>query len=59
MMKRECIMHSKCDKVEMIINNKEDEVIKEIFQSLLSRHQIGLETRMKDSDLIPDCYLLY
>ena len=51
-------MHSKCDKVEMIINNKEDEVIKEIFQSLLSRHQIGLETRMKDSDLIPD-YLLY
>ena len=49
----EHVMHSKSDNVKMMINDKEDEVI-ELFQSLLSRHQIGLETSMKGSDFIFD-----
>ena len=40
----ERVMHSKSDNKEMMINDKKDEVIEEIFQSLLSRYQIGLET---------------
>ena len=31
-----------------MINDKIDEVIGELFQSLLPRYQIGLETSMKD-----------
>ena len=39
----------------MMINDKEDEVIEEIFQSILSRYQIGLERSMKGSHFILDC----
>ena len=46
-------MHSKSDNIEIIIN-KADEII-ELFQSLLSRYQIGLETSMKGSDFVFDC----
>ena len=42
----EHVMHSKSDNA--------NEVIKEIFESLLSRYQIGLETSMKGSDFIFD-----
>ena len=35
----------------MMINDKADEVIEELFQSLLLRYQNALETRMKGSDL--------
>ena len=34
-------MHSKGDNIEIIIYHKVDEVIKEMFESLLSRYQIG------------------
>ena len=33
-------------------NYRANEVIEELFQSLISRYQIGLETSMKDSDWI-------
>ena len=46
----ERVMHSKSDNIEIMINNKADEVIDELFQSLLSRYQIGLETLTKGSD---------
>ena len=39
----------------MMINDKEDEVIEEIFQSILSRYQIGLERSIKGSHFIFDC----
>ena len=57
-------MHSKSNYIEIMINDKADEVIEELFQSLLSRYRIGLETSMKGSDFIFDCvhliyYLLY
>ena len=45
-------MHSKSDKIEIMINYRANEVIEELFQSLISRYQIGLETSMKDSDWI-------
>ena len=35
-----------------MINDEADEVIKELFQSLLSRYQIGLEILMKGSDFL-------
>ena len=37
-------MHSKSDIIEILINDKADEVIEEPFQSLLSKYEIGLET---------------
>ena len=53
-------MHSKSDNVEIMINEKLHEVVEELFQSRLSRYQIGLETSMKGSDFIFDCvHLLY
>ena len=56
----EHVLHSKSDNTQIMINDKADEVIEELFQSLLPRYQIGLETSMKDSDFIFDCvHLLY
>ena len=34
-------MHSKSDDIEIMIYDKANEVIKELFKSLLSRYQIG------------------
>ena len=45
----EFVMHSKSDYLEMI-NDKPEEVIEELFQSLLSRYLIGFETSMRGSD---------
>ena len=43
-----------------MINDKADEVIDELFQTLLSRYQSELKTSIKGSDFIFDCvYLLY
>ena len=43
------VMHSKRDNVEIMINHKADEVIKEIFDSLKIRYQNNLES-MKGSE---------
>ena len=40
----ERVIHSKSDKKYLMINDKEDEVTEEHFQSLLSRYQIVLKT---------------
>ena len=43
-----------------MINHNTDEVIEELFQSFLSRHQIGLESSMTGSGFFFDCvHLLY
>ena len=56
----EPVMHSKSDNSEIMINNKVDEVIEELFQSLFSRYQIGLKTSMRGCNLIFYCvHLLY
>ena len=38
-------MHSKSDNIEIVINDEEDEVIKELFDSLKNRYQNNLELR--------------
>ena len=54
------MMHSKCCNTEIMINDKVDEVIEELFQSLLSRYHVVLKTSMKGSDFGIDCvHLLY
>ena len=47
-------MHSKSDNMSLMTYNNANEVIKGIFESHLSRYQIGLETSMKSSDFIFD-----
>ena len=38
-----------------MINDKADEDIEEMFEPLLSRYQIGLETSMKGREFVFDC----
>ena len=53
-------MHSKSDNIEIMMNDKADEVKDELFQSLPTKFQNGLETSMNVGDFIFDCiYLLY
>ena len=42
-------------KVITQINDKADKVIKELFDSLIKKYQIGLEKSMRGSDFIFDC----
>ena len=52
--------HLKSGNIEIMINNKVDEIIEGFFQSLISRYQIGLETSMRGNDFIFDCvHLIY
>ena len=48
-------MDSKCDNIEIMINDKAHEVIEELYVSLLNRYQVGLETTIRSSDFIFDC----
>ena len=55
----EGIIHSQSDKKEIMIYDKTDEVIQELFASPLSRYQTGLEELMKNSGFIFDCAILF
>ena len=48
----EHVMHSKSDNIEIVIYNKGDKVIQELFESFLFRYQADLEELIKDSDFI-------
>ena len=52
-------MHSKSDNIEIMINDEADKVLEELFQPLISRYQIGLETSIKGSDFVSECVRLY
>ena len=53
-------MHSKRDNIEFMTYDNANEIVNELFESLLSRYQIGLETSMTGSDFIFDsAQLLY
>ena len=56
-----CVMHSKSHNIEIMIMVKQIKLQKtKLYQSLLCRYQIGLETSMKGTDFIFDCvHLLY
>ena len=43
-------MHSNSDKIEIMIFNKRDEVVKYVFESFLNRCQVGLKTSTGGSD---------
>ena len=45
----ECVMHSKTDRIEIMISDEEDEVIKKLLNSLENRYQNNLES-MKGSE---------
>ena len=46
------IMHSKSDIAEIIMNGETDEIIEELFKSLLQGYQEGLEVKMKGKEFI-------
>ena len=48
-------MHSKSDDIEAMINGKADEVTENLFEPILNRYQVGLETSVRGSDFIFDC----
>ena len=55
----ECVMHSKSDNIEIMINDKVDEVIKELFGLLKNRFPNKLEL-MKSSKFVFDyIHLVY
>ena len=45
-----CIMHTKSDNTEIMIGSDTNDVIKELFKSLLQRYQEGLQEKMRGSD---------
>ena len=58
--KEELAMYWTSDNIEIMINDKPDEVIEEFFKLLFSRYQIGFETSTKGADFIFDCvHFLY
>ena len=56
----ERVIHSKSDNTEFMIYDSEDEVTKELFESLLNRYQIRLKASIRGSGFIFGCVnLLY
>ena len=45
-------MNSKSDNVKIMLGNKTDDIIKELFESFKKRYQEGLETKMKGSPFV-------
>ena len=52
---QERVMQSKSDNREFMIYDNADEVIEELFEPLINRYQIRLETSMTGSDITFDC----
>ena len=48
------VIHSKSDNIEFMPYGNANEVVNELFESLLSRYQIDLETSMRGSDFFFD-----
>ena len=44
-------MHSKSDNIEAMTYENLDETIRQLFDSFVSRNEIGLETQIRGSDL--------
>ena len=47
-------MHSKSDNIEIMIKDEADEIIKELFESLLNKYQNNLEKSMQFSEFAFD-----
>ena len=48
-------MHTKSNTVEIMMGSETDEIIEEIFKSILQRYQEGLEESMRVSEFVFDC----
>ena len=48
---KECVMHSKCDNIEIMISDEVDEVIKTLFDPLKNRYQNNLQS-MRGSEFV-------
>ena len=49
-------MHTKSHNVEIMMGNETDDIIKDLFESLLQRYQEGLEEKMRGSEFIFEFY---
>ena len=49
-----CIMHTKSDNIEIMIGSDTNEVIEDLFESLLQRYQENLEEKMRGSQFVFD-----
>ena len=49
---KKCTMHAKSDKIEIMMGSEADEIVKELFKSLLRRYQEGLKESLDGSNLI-------
>ena len=47
-------MHTKSNNIEIMVGSETDEIIEELFKSLLQRYQEGLEKSMKGSEFTFD-----
>ena len=47
-------MHTKSDNIEIMMVNEADDIIDELFKSLLQKYQEGLEELMRGSEFIRD-----
>ena len=52
-------MHSKSDNIEIMFNDEADEIMKELFDSLISRYQNNLESVKGSKFLFDYVQLLY
>ena len=53
-------MHFKSDNIEIMIKDRADVIIRELFKSIQNRYQNNLEESIKGSEFIIDhIYLLY
>ena len=49
-----CTRHTKSNNMEIMTGNETDEIIRELFESLLQRYQEGLEGSMRGSEFVFD-----
>ena len=53
-------MHTKSDNIEVMLDSETDEIIEELFESLLQRYQEGLEQKKRGNEFFFDSVdLLY
>ena len=51
---KKCTMHAKSDNIKIMMGSETDEIIEELFKSLLQKYQEGLEKLIDGNDLIFD-----
>ena len=49
-----CAIHTKIDNIESMLGSETDEIIEELFESLLQKYLKGLEESMKGSEFVFD-----